>query len=305
MKDQPIEILVREIHESNTLVAVHCKAIARRLGAKLNTVPTAIEMAGEWNAAKKNRQNLKRTWGARRGGRIGVTGNLAESTVRDRLINFRLSKLRAATANLPSVKNHDFYFFRAEESNPACAELNQIDTFEPSGKWPELSRITNVTFAKDWLTSVYKRDLSRVDDMPTLAAVALDFRGHEAYSAAWIVNSRGCKLLVETGYIVKAHGQVAHSTKSCAEALRNCLKKSDAQHRKNATELDILCGAIKNKKVTMANARSTGACESGIRDWCAKFSVTITKNTAETSEVLRAYSISRSALSLRVLAAAL
>jgi hypothetical protein len=150
------------------------------------------------------------------------------------------------------------------------------------------------TIQNGWNLHVAKRGLSRVDGMPTLAALPVETEtpGEEIFRAKWLEKGRGFAANVRTGYIVRrvieARTYTAHAssigtarsliTRQTPESQRAADERAAAK----AAQIERLQAKLAAKLeagqlngyapvvVTIGDSLAVGNCGSGTRNWIAK-----------------------------------
>lgn len=150
------------------------------------------------------------------------------------------------------------------------------------------------TVQSNWNSHVAKRNLARVDGMPTLAALPVesDIDGEEIFRAKWLEKSRGFSACVRSGYIVRriidgrtytAHaGSISAARSVITRQTPASLRAADERAKAKAQQIERLQAKIAAKLeagqlngyapvvVTMRDSFAVGNCGSGTRNWIAK-----------------------------------
>ncbi len=157
---------------------------------------------------------------------------------------------------------------------------------------------TTIVAPKQWLTRVQKRGLAVLDGMMTLDAAILEGapEGVELYAAKWIAQSRGYSVDVLTGVIAKA-GEVAFHADDMQNALvglRRKIKAAKWSATLKTAHLTEIFGRLTDAQIdahrlSVADARAVGACEYGIKSWCAACSLDYAAGSVSLREGWAAY----------------
>jgi len=131
--------------------------------------------------------------------------------------------------------------------------------------WAATELYLRVQVPREWLRTVERRGLAVVDGLCTLEARHLDRVGDvDLYAAAWVERGRGYSATVERGVLAVCGATSYHGT-DAAGALRGIARK-----QAGATGAPPRLPVRKHPdlRVSLADVRKVGACESGIRSWC-------------------------------------
>ena len=145
--------------------------------------------------------------------------------------------------------------------------------------WTAKGYIRNLTVPHRWISRVYKRGLAVIGGMMTLDAAPVDSpeRGIDIYAAAWIHQGRGFAASVVHGYIavsrefpwISYHG---NSVNAAVAGLRRKMGGPAGAHARSFAQLEERLAraqeAYAGRKFVLADARSLGFCDYGIRSWC-------------------------------------
>ena len=153
------------------------------------------------------------------------------------------------------------------------------DTYKGRFKgWGATVDSHEITVPTNWKQRVMLRGLEDVDGMMTLDASPLDGapEGVELFAATWAVQGRGYNTYAVTGYIARTtqegevysyHGSTVPET---LDGLRKkCGRLTLKQTERVATFVNRFAGLADKVQVSVGHARDVGACEFGIRSWCA------------------------------------
>jgi hypothetical protein len=154
--------------------------------------------------------------------------------------------------------------------------------------WAATELDIRVQVPREWLRTVERSGLAVVDGLLTLEARHLDRVGDvDLYAAAWVERGRGYSATVERG-VLAISGAVSYHGADAAGALRGIARK-----REGATAAPPRLPVRKHPdlRVSLADVRKVGACESGIRSWChaAGMSDALERGWATVAELAPAY----------------
>jgi hypothetical protein len=131
--------------------------------------------------------------------------------------------------------------------------------------WAATELDIRVQVPREWLRTVSRRGLAVVDGLLTLEARHLDrVGGVDLYAAAWVERGRGYSATVERGVLAVSGATSYHGTDAAA-ALRGIARK---QAGAPAEPPRLPVRKHPELRVSLADVREVGACESGIRSWC-------------------------------------
>lgn len=151
-----------------------------------------------------------------------------------------------------------------------------------------------------WLARVYRRGLACVDGMLTLDAAPLDHApdGIALYAAVWAEQGRGYEVHTRRGVLAIAADGTAYHGADARAAVQGLQRKLGAGRL--SAEWSALVAASTEKfraavaphadlLVRVADARAIGACEYGIRSWCATVGLDYDAGAATLAQVLAGY----------------
>ena len=154
---------------------------------------------------------------------------------------------------------------------------------------------TTVVVPTTWRVRVARKGLAVLDGMMTLDASPIEGAPHgvSIYAATWLEQGRGTSVRVVDGFIA-VRGEHSYHGSSAEKALAGLRRKISgatwaAQMR--TTSLEDIVARISNVVVRLADARAIGACEYGIRSWCARTGISYDAGEATVSEIYAAYQI--------------
>lgn len=132
---------------------------------------------------------------------------------------------------------------------------------------------TRIVVPVDWRVRVLKRGLGDVDGMMTLDAAPLEGapQGVELYAATWVVQRAGTRVESARGYIALSSGLSYHSDSidAALRGLRRKVRGAEWAATLQTSDLSSLIGRFPDAVVRVSDAKAVGACEYGIRSWCA------------------------------------
>lgn len=150
---------------------------------------------------------------------------------------------------------------------------------------------TTITAPATWRVRVQRAGLAVVDGMMTLDAARIESTGCELYAAAWIVQGRCTSVSVQRGYIARA-GALSYHGATADQAMTGLARKARElafSAHLNAADLGELVAHCPSARVSVADARKIGACEYGIKSWCAAVGLDYDAGSATLGDVYAAY----------------
>lgn len=144
-----------------------------------------------------------------------------------------------------------------------------------------------------WRTRVEKLGIAILDGMMTLDAQKVEGApaGVQLFAATWASQGRGNSVNVSNGFIATAGGLSYHA--DCAERALAGLKRKakNAEWQAKIRNMDIpeIIRRLPDLVVRLADAKAIGACEYGIRSWCARVGISYEAGEATVSEVWAGY----------------
>lgn len=183
--------------------------------------------------------------------------------------------------------------------DPANVGVLQVDShaFDVYGGsfkgWSCRIQDTTITIPFSWVNRVQKRGLTFVDGLFTLDAAPVLAEGCELYAATWLEQGRGTSLTARSGYIARI-GDCSYHAESAQKAVAGIKRKAREQKitaalYKPAAKIAELVACNADMRVSLADARATGACEYGIRSWCNSVGLDYDAGSATLGEVFAAY----------------
>lgn len=182
-------------------------------------------------------------------------------------------------------------------ADPALIGVRQIDCTDRSlyrGKfkgWACNYRKTIVTVPATWRVRVQRRGLEMVDGMMTLDAAPVEATGCELFAACWIVQGRGNAVEAVRGYIARRDGANYHAA-TIDQALSGLARKQRTlafvAHLASA-DLGAMVSKCGSARCSVGDATASGACEYGIKSWCASVGLDFAAGAATLAEVYAAY----------------
>lgn len=188
-------------------------------------------------------------------------------------------------------------------NNPAAVGLTQdqkTDYNQYRGQyrgWAMHYRVHHITAPTNWRTRVAARGLAVVDGMTTLDAAPIDApAGVALFAATWIVQDRGHAAHSARGYIALADGMSYHGDTAEA-AIAGVSRKAAAAARLAEWQKIVAAHSLESlvsaapvaARVSVGDARRIGACDYGIRSWCAAVGLDYDNGSAPIADVLSAY----------------
>lgn len=183
--------------------------------------------------------------------------------------------------------------------DPAAVGVSQVDShsFDVYGGsfkgWSCRVQDTTVTIPFSWVSRVQKRELTCVDGLFTLDAAPVLAEGCELYAAMWVEQGRGTSLTARSGYIARI-GKRSYHAETAQKAVAGIKRKLREQKitaalYKPTAKIAELVACNADMRVSLADARATGACEYGIRSWCNSVGLDYEAGSATLGEVFAAY----------------
>lgn len=175
------------------------------------------------------------------------------------------------------------------------------DTYQGRYKgWVAREDHHSVTAPHGWLVRVHKRGLAEIDGLLTLDAAPLDHapQGIRLYAAVWAEQGRGYEVHTRRGVIALADDGTAYHGRDLDQALRGLARKLTGRRLSAewaalaAASIDRFRAAVAphaDLQVRVSDARAIGACEYGIRQWCAQVGLDYEAGAATLAEVLAGY----------------
>ena len=157
-----------------------------------------------------------------------------------------------------------------------------------------------ITVPHGWLVRVHTRGLTVIDGLLTLDAAPLDNApdGVRLYSAVWAEQGRGYEVHTRRGVIAIAADGTAYHGADVDKALRGLARKTGNQRLRDewaelaSASIERFRAAVApygNLMVRVSDARAIGACEYGIRSWCATVGLDYDAGAATLAQVLAGY----------------
>lgn len=164
-------------------------------------------------------------------------------------------------------------------------------TGEKAGKWSIEATDTVLTVPHDYRIRVLRRGLGFVDGLMTIDAHPLEATGCELYAATWLRRTGAKNATAQRGYIARS-GDTSHHADTAEKALAGLRRKAKALATTAAlaaADLGQLVQRHASATVRLADATAVGACDPGIRHWCATVGLSYAAGTATLSDVYQAY----------------
>lgn len=215
---------------------------------------------------------------------------------------------RLSSARKTAVENAFIRAFR----QPAHGSIDVILTDDPAqvgvvqrvtedwdlyaksyGHGPARVQDTTITAPEKWIARVQKRGIAMLDGMMTLDAAILEGApdGVTLYAARWASQGRGTSVNVSNG-IIAISGNLSYHADSAPRALAGIKRKiagAKWQAELRTADLSAVVARIPHVLVKLSDARAIGACEYGIRSWCARTGIDYESGQASVAEVYAAY----------------
>jgi hypothetical protein len=187
-------------------------------------------------------------------------------------------------------------------ADPALVGVRQIETADwdiyakSYTKGPARVLDTTVTAPAAWRVRVARKGLAVLDGMMTLDAAPIEGApvGVSLYAARWVEQGRGTAVRTVDGFIAAGNGHSYHGA-SAEKALAGLRRKIDGAawaDKLRIADLEELVARIPQAVVRLSDARAIGACEYGIRSWCARTGISYEAGQATVAEVYAAYQAS-------------
>ena len=285
------------------LAAARKAAPAARLARKLGYCPVSIQLIGRaYNPVTRGfdgkaiyTATQHRDATTRPTGRAPVT--LPSGTPAQRLQARRERAISEAYARAHRTAAHGEIEVNLT-TNPAAVGISQTETLDwnlyggsHKGK-PARVQDTTITAPTTWRTRVQRAGLAMLDGMMTLDAAPLEAHCCELFAAVWLVPGRGTTTTAARGYIARADGASYHAA-TIDQALTGLTKKRRAlqfvARVADPAELIKLASQHAATIVTLGDARAVGACEYGIKSWCAAVGIDYEAGRTTLGEVLSGY----------------
>lgn len=240
--------------------------------------------------------------GARVKGGIGVphlprpTGRsavcLPAGTLTQRLTEARKSAVLETLGKLIERHEHGAWVVKLTD-NPAEVgmQTRQYYTGKHAGKWAIRATDTTITVPSAWRARVLRKGLALCGDMMTLDAAPLEATGCELFAATWARRTGAKNVSVDKGYIARLGGVEYHGATPDA-AIAGLTRKTraiESAARLASADLSLLVARCPGALVSVGDAAAIGACDYGIRSWCAAVGLPYAAGSATLGEVYDAY----------------
>lgn len=290
---------IREIaarHQPASLAAA--KRLLKEAGIKQSLAPQVLD---ELAVVEKARA-------AKRAARFAIRHTPARPPVR---LPAGTPAERIASLRKKAVLSAFFATFR----QPAHGDLSVVLTDDPAmvgvlqieaadwniyaksyRKCPARVQDTTVTAPAAWRVRVARKGMAVLDGMMTLDAAPIEGApvGVSLYAARWVEQGRGTSVRVVDGYIAVGDGQSYHgaSAEKALAGLRRKIEGAAWAAQLRTADLAELVARIPQAVVRLSDARAIGACEYGIRSWCARTGISYEAGQSTVAEVYAAYQAS-------------
>ena len=172
-----------------------------------------------------------------------------------------------------------------------------------SAGWVKTIHTLYINLPARWKTRVQRRGLAVVDGMLTLDAAVLETRldGVKTYALTWVEQRRGYECEEMHGFLAQQDG-VSYHGKTLALAVAGLARKRSMTPEKREQmgknlKKGVLIKEIRafgknnweNLPVCVQDAKSTGACDYGIRSWCARVGIDYNATCAPLVRLVEGY----------------
>lgn len=220
-----------------------------------------------------------------------------------RALEIKASRLfeKLAKKNLNLTVSGAVHWRVSMVSNPAQVSMS-ADTFKDwdlryggyARRWAKTSLSVDVKLPRNYLSRVYNKGLSIVDGIPTLDAFQLDCTDdrYQVYAARWVEMSRGKSVKVVSGFIAASHSDACYfHALTYKAAVSGLLRKLELVGRAQTPSIAKLARRFANENlyITLDDARETGSCEFGIKNWCYRSNLPYEMGKAPAKDVIEAY----------------
>ncbi len=177
-------------------------------------------------------------------------------------------------------------------------EVVQTDWRKYKGQfkgWACNFRELTLTVPALWRTRVERRGLADLDGLLTLDASPLEGApaGVELYAACWLRQGRGNAVHTERGFVaLERQSELSYHGSTPAAALEGLRRKARSARWEAALQVSDLRDLVRGHErllVRVSDARAIGACEFGIRAWCARVGLDYEAGSAPLGAVAQAY----------------
>lgn len=155
-----------------------------------------------------------------------------------------------------------------------------------------------ITVPKDWRVRVERKGLASLAGMLTLDAHPLIPDGDVlVYAATWARQGRGYDVKVDRGYIATLGNEHFHadSAQAAIKGVRRKVRSAEAPTQAAVSPYALTVNAFvkryERKKFTVSvrDAQDSGACDFGIRSWCAVVGLDYEAGEASLDAILRGF----------------
>lgn len=218
--------------------------------------------------------------------------HLPADTVQNRLNALRVEAVKNAMKQMIDRHAHGEWFVNLT-ADPYAVGIKTRTYFADKqySKWTIYATDTEITVPADWRLRVERKDLAMLDGLMTLDAAPMEAHGCELFAATWARRTGAKNVAVDKGYIARADGVSYHGA-TADQALSGLAKKRRKlalSIRLDTGDLGDLVAKLASVRVSVGDARAAGACEYGIRSWCAAVGLDFEAGSATLAEVYAAY----------------
>ena len=163
-------------------------------------------------------------------------------------------------------------------------------------RYPKKVVETTITIPAGWRRRVQAQGIAFIGGLLTLDAELIrDDNSVRTFAAAWLAHGRGYHLSVVRGFIAVGEGESYHAStpkkavSGLARKLRHKAQTEGITDNLGDAKLSRLVDAHPRLYVTLNDARTAGACDEGIRQWCLSVGLDYEARRATLRDVYRAY----------------
>lgn len=288
---------IRQIAAS--LEATSTAAAKRALkdaGMKQTLAPDLLEAKAEIDSARNAKRCARAAIHRRPTGRKPVT--LPVGMLAQRLETLRKTAVRCAFVRAFRQPAHgDLSIMLTDDPAKVGVVQRDYDDWniyaKSYKKGPAKCLDNTITAPAMWRARVDKRGLAVVDGMMTLDAAVIEGapEGVSLYAARWITQGRGNSVCVSNGYIAISNGFSYHadSAERALAGLKRKIKAAAWHAEMRAADLSEIVARLSSIVVRLSDARAIGACEYGIKSWCARVGISYEAGEATVAEVYAGY----------------
>jgi len=163
-------------------------------------------------------------------------------------------------------------------------------------RYPKKVVKTELTIPATWRRCVQAQGIALLGGLLTLDATPVsDANGVRIFSASWMAQGRGYDLSVVRGFIAVGQGENYHAStpqkaaSGLAKKLRQAARAAGVTDELSNTALARMVDAQPSLFVTLNDAKTVGACDHGIQNWCLSVGLDYEARRATLREVYFAY----------------